>query len=476
MILTITTTRSPATDLGFLLHKHPDRVQTFDLPFGQAHVFYPETSEHRCTIALLVDVDPILLVRKHSGKPDAAGPLAQYVNDRPYAASSFSSVALSRVFGTAMSGACKAKPDLVSEAMPFEVMIAVLPARGGPKVLQRLFEPLGYEIEATRHPLDAVHPEWGDSAYYTVCMRTCTTLKTLLSHLYVLIPVLDDAKHYFIGDDEVEKLLRHGSSWLATHPARDEIALRYLRRQRGLARIALERLVAEDAPDDADDSVAAKRDSEEEALERPLRLNDLRMRVVASKLQEVGATRVLDLGCGEGRLLQELLRKKQFARIVGMDAALRSLDRAQERLHMEDMAPKMRERIELLHGSLMYRDRRLEGFDAAALVEVIEHVDTSRLDVLEHAVFTCAAPKFVLVTTPNREYNVRFASLPAGKLRHSDHRFEWTRSEFALWASGVADRNGYTVAFEGIGEIDDEVGTPTQMAVFTKSGLHRDGN
>ncbi|MCB9882785.1 MAG: 3' terminal RNA ribose 2'-O-methyltransferase Hen1 [Planctomycetes bacterium] len=464
MLLTISTTREPATDLGYLLHKHPDRVQEFDLAFGSAQVFYPEVGPELCTAALLLDVDPIGLVRGRGS--ETGGPLGRYVNDRPYVASSFLSVAIGRVFGTALSGTCKQRPELVAEAWPLQVRLAVVPARGGEALLQRLFEPLGYSIVTHRHPLDARHEEWGASPYFTVTLTKTTTLRELLAHLYVLIPVLDDDKHYYIGVDEVDKLLRHGAGWLANHPAREEIALRSLRRQRSLARMALERLRDEDESESRVEAV--ERSAVEEALEQPLRLHRVRLDAVRDALHDLGAKRVLDLGCGEGKLLRLLLRDKQFECVVGLDTSIRCLEVAAERLHLDEMAPRMRERVELLHGSLTYRDTRLEGFDAAALVEVIEHVEPSRLSALERVVFEHARPTSVVVTTPNAEYNVRFAGLPAGRFRHADHRFEWTRSEFATWAASVSERFGYASTIAPIGDVDDEVGSPCQMAVFRR--------
>jgi len=467
MLLTITTTREPATDLGFLLHKHPERVQEFGLAFGRAHVFYPEASAARCTAALLLDVDPIALVRgKRGGGKNAQGPLGQYVNDRSYVASSFSSVAIARVYSSALSGKCNQRPELVGEAMPLEARLAVVPVRGGEAVLRRLFEPLGYEVEAVRRDPDNPQEESSACCYYTVRLAKTSTLRELLAHLYVLIPVLDDDKHYFIGEEEVQKLLRHGQGWLADHPAREEIALRYLRRQRSLARMALDRLSDGDAPESEEQERA--RDNAEENLEKPLRLHDVRLLAVRDKLHELGARRVLDLGCGEGKLIQQLLRDKQFVRVVGMDMSVRCLEHAASRLHLDEMAPKKRERVELIHGSLTYRDKRLDGFDAAALVEVIEHIDPSRLRAVERVVFEHARPMSVVLTTPNAEYNVRLANLASGSFRHTDHRFEWSRAELCEWATGVADRHGYAVAFEPIGDEDPEVGAPCQMAVFRR--------
>jgi 3' terminal RNA ribose 2'-O-methyltransferase Hen1 len=465
MLLTISTTHIPATDLGYLLHKSPSRLHTFALPSGQAHVFYPEATDERCTAALLLSVDPVGLVRGRRGSADG-GAIEHYVNDRPYVASSFLSVAISQVFGSALAGRSKERPELAKTLLPLVATLHIVPSRGGESLIRRLFEPLGYQVHAEGHALDPAFPEWGSSAYFTVTLATTSRLSDLLSHIYVLVPVLDDDKHYFVGDDEVEKLLRHGEGWLATHPERELIARRYLRHRRGLLRDALHRLTAEDQADP--DATASLHAHEEELVERPIRLNDQRIGAVVAALRSSGAQRVLDLGCGEGTLLRALLEDRAFTEIVGVDVAHRVLERAQERLHLDRLPERQRRRIRLLHGSLTYRDRRLAGFDAAAVVEVIEHLDPPRLAAFERVLFEAAQPTTVVLTTPNAEYNVRFPTLPAGRFRHRDHRFEWTRAEFAAWASVVAARFGYQVRLLPIGAEDAEVGAPTQMAVFSR--------
>ncbi|NOJ91823.1 3' terminal RNA ribose 2'-O-methyltransferase Hen1 [Corallococcus coralloides] len=467
MLLTLSTTHSPATDLGYLLHKNPERPQSFELPFGLAHVFYPEASASRTTAALLLEVDPVALVR---GRPSSGGgqggPLEQYVNDRPYVASSFMSVALSRVFGTALSGRSKDRPELAEQPIPLSARLSVLPCRGGEAFLRRLFEPLGYTVTATRHALDETVPAWGDSRYFTVTLEGQVRLGDLLSHLYVLIPVLDDDKHYWVGDEEVEKLVRHGEGWLAAHPEREQIARRYLRHRHSLAREALERLAGDEAPEPEERQEA--RNAEEAVLESRLSLNEQRLQTVMTALQEHGAARVVDLGCGEGKLLKALLKDRRFTELVGMDVSHRTLEIAQDRLGIERMPDLQRQRVKLLHGSLLYRDQRLAGFDAATVIEVIEHLDMPRLAAFERALFEYTRPGLILLTTPNAEYNVRFTSLPAGTFRHRDHRFEWTRAEFEAWAASMCERYGYTVRFLPVGENDAEVGAPTQMAVFTR--------
>jgi 3' terminal RNA ribose 2'-O-methyltransferase Hen1 len=465
MLLTLTTTCKPATDLGYLLHKNPGAVRSVDMWFGRAHVFYTEATEERCTAALLLDVDPIGLVRR-KGRGAEPVSLEPYVNDRPYAASSFVSVALAKLFGTAMTGRSSERQELADTSIPLEVSIPVLPCRGGEDLLRRLFEPLGYEVSAKPIPLDDHFPEWGDSPYLETRLETTTRVADMLSHLYVLLPVLDDAKHYWVSRDEIEKLLRHGEGWLRGHPENELITRRYLRHQPRLAREALARLLEEDQSDP--DSAVQLHDQEEEHVEKSIRLGEQRMQAVLGSLKEAGAGRVLDLGCGDGRLLQAMLRDGSFQRIVGVDVSHAALERAGRRLRLQEMSPKQRERIGLVQSSLTYQDRRLHGYDAAAVVEVIEHLDPSRLDAFERALFGVARPGTILLTTPNAEYNVRFETLPAGSLRHRDHRFEWTRAEFEGWANGAAERNGYAVRFKPVGPEDPELGPPTQMAVFSR--------
>lgn len=470
VLLTITTSHAPATDLGYLLHKNPARPQVFGLSFGNAHVFYSEASEHVCTAALMLEVDPVGLVRNRRGPAGEGFALEQYVNDRPYVASSFLSVAIAQVFGSALAGTSRERPELTTTPIPLIARITVLPCRGGEGLLRRLFEPLGYDVSADRHVLDERFPEWGDGPYFNVELRQTVTLRDLLTHLYVLIPVLDNDKHYWIGEDEVEKLLRHGERWLAGHPERDQIVSRYLKHRRHLARQALAQLLEEDQKDA--EEVEERHAGEEEQVEAKISLNEQRLNAVVAALKASGANRVLDLGCSYGNLLRRLMEDRQFEQIVGLDVSHRALEIAAERLHLDRLPEKQKQRLQLMQGSLIYRDKRIAGFDAAAVVEVIEHLDEPRLAAFERVLFEFARPRTVVITTPNVEYNVRFETLPAGKLRHKDHRFEWTREQFQGWAGAVAERFGYSVRFVPVGPEDPEVGPPTQMGVFSVGGSH----
>ena len=463
MLLTITTTHHPATDLGYLLEKHPDRVHESEFSGGRATVFFPHREDERCTVALLIDVDPVALVR---GGAHGDGPMQQYVNDRPYVASSLLSVALNAVFRSALGGRSRSRPEFAATPISLEASLPALPCRGGEGLLRALFEPLGYQLTLTRLPLDEQFPEWGASPYFAVTLRATCTLQRLLQHLYVLIPVLDDDKHYWVGDDEVEKLLRHAQEWLGEHPERERIAHRYLKHRRALARVALSRLTSEEQADDDVDVAPPEPQVREQLLERPSNLNEQRIAAVCAAITELGCDSVVDLGCGEGKVLAALLKLGQLDRLVGMDVSLRVLERAHERLNLDRLPPRQRERITLWQGALTYRDARLQGFAAATLIEVIEHLDASRLAALESVLFEFARPHYVILTTPNREYNVLYPGLKPQQLRHGDHRFEWTRAEFHGWCERQAQRFGYAVTYRDVGAVDTSLGPPTQMALF----------
>src|SRR5581483_9330845 len=449
--------------MGYLLLKNPARVHSFDVAFGRAHVFYPELSDAKSTACLLIDIDPVGLVRGRS-KNAGEGTLDQYVNDRPYVSSSFLSVAMSRIFGTAMGGRSKERQELADTPLDWTAVIAVAPCRAGDTFIRGLFDPLGYAVNTKRHPLDERFPEWGDGVYYTITINGKKRLQDLLTHIYVLVPVLDSDKHYWVGDDEVEKLLRKGEGWLAAHPQREVIASRYLRHDWRLTRDALARLADEDAPDP--EAIEQEHTSQELEIEASIRLWEQRLGCVISALRALDAKTVVDLGCGEGKLLRYLLQDKRFERLMGVDVSWRNLEKARRRLSMDTMPDVQRKRIDLILGSLMYRDARLEGFDAATVVEVVEHLDPPRLAAFERVLFECARPKAAIITTPNSEYNVRFETLPAGQFRHRDHRFEWSRQEFSQWAHRITERFGYSVRFLPIGPEDPVTGAPTQMGIF----------
>jgi 3' terminal RNA ribose 2'-O-methyltransferase Hen1 len=501
MLLTITATAPPgadwpATDLGYLLHKNPERVQVFDVTYGKAHVFYPSAGQQECTAALLLEVDPVALVRgKGRNTPDFA--LSQYVNDRPYAASSLLAASLGHVFRSALRGRCDQRPDLAAAPLPLRIEVPTLICRE-PELAAALFEPLGWTVAAEPVALDPAFPQWGDSRYVSLTLTGTLRLSEALSHLFVLLAALDGAKHYWVASDEVDKLVRVGEGWLGTHPLRAMIARRYLARRQPLVREALARLaeVEEVEPETLDNAVEFEEEAKEGAPEesapetvatppaahesdpqvRKQSLAAARRAAVLESLHEVEAGRVLDLGCGEGALLRDLLKDKAFTEVVGVDVSARALQMAARKLRVDRLPERVKARLTLRQGALTYTDAQLAGYDAAVLMEVIEHVDPHRLPALEHAVFRAAHPRAVVVTTPNIEYNVRYETLEAGRFRHADHRFEWTRAEFRGWAERVAGAHGYDVRFKPVGQIDPDLGPSTQLALFTVAKNPKEGS
>jgi 3' terminal RNA ribose 2'-O-methyltransferase Hen1 len=466
VLLTLTYTGPGASDLGFLLHKHPGRAQAFGLSHGRGLVFYPEVSEQRTTAALLLDINPVDLVRGTT-----AG-LFDYVSDRPYVSSSLMSTAIARVFGTALSGRADSHQELADSALDLSATVAVLPCAGQQDRLRPVFEPLGYQVDI--EPVSA--------AYVHLSLRGTVRLRDLLNHLYVLLPVFDRRQHYWVAAAEVDKLLSHGGVWLANHPEQGYITSRYLKRQPRLVAQAVERLAQANLVDGEELDLE---DDDRPRIESGVTSGDAtrvepagtggdqtmaaqRLAAVLQVLRRTGASSVVDLGCGEGRLLEALARDAQFRRITGMDVSASALARAARRLHLDQASDHKAERIQLLHGSLTYRDARLAGYDAACLVEVIEHLDQDRLPTVERVVFEVAHPGTVIVTTPNQEYNAQFEHLAPGHHRHADHRFEWTRRQFQDWATAVGAAWGYTVQVHPIGTEDPTHGAPTQMAVFSR--------
>ena len=333
-------------------------------------------------------------------------------------------------------------------------------------MLNKVFEPLGYEVKYEKFLTDEKFPQWGESKYVNLTLNAKIRLCDLLKHIYILIPVFDRQKHYWIGNDEVEKLLRNTGDWLSSHPEKGFITSRYLKRMKPLVNMAFERLSANTEPeDDSENDETLPQNTEK--IEKKLNLNAQRLGSVIAALKNCNARSVIDIGCGEGNLLRMLSGEKQFEKIAGADVSSLALERASDKLKLDSACENTRERISLFQSSLTYKDIRFKGYDAACVIEVIEHLDISRLRFFEQVLFNFTKPRFIIITTPNREYNVKYEYLGEGKLRHSDHRFEWTRAEFREWAEKTAVLYGYTVKFFQIGEEDDILGASTQMGVFT---------
>lgn len=462
MLLTITMNGTNTQDLGYLLHKNPQRAQCFELNFGKAYVFYTEVSDSRTTAALLLDINPIDLARGKLGSKDRG--LFDYVNDRPYVSSSFMSTAINSVFSTAMSGRCAKRQELADSKLNLEATVYNLPVRSEKNLVQEIFEPLGYEISVRESVLDEKFTEWGESCYIDLTLKGKVKLSELLNHLYVLIPVFDKQKHYYISEDEIDKLIRHGEGWLSAHPLKNKIIRRYFDMKKSYANKTIARLLESESETKETEEENIQ---EQETAEKKIPLNKQRLEAVKNAVLSSGAKTVLDIGCGEGKLTAMLLREQQIQKITAADVSVSVLEKAKQKLNYERMQPYLKNKLTLMQASLMYKDNRFSGFDAACVVEVIEHLDIQRIPLFEKVMFEYAKPKTVILTTPNKEYNVKYPTLENGTLRHRDHRFEWTRDEFKNWCEHICSKFGYKVEIKNIGETDEEYGSPTQMGVFT---------
>jgi 3' terminal RNA ribose 2'-O-methyltransferase Hen1 len=449
MLLTIQADISPGSDLGYLLHRHPEQVYTSPLPQGQLHLFYPEVTGHSATAALWLELAPVGSARDLFG------------NDRPFVVSALMSQAIFQTLGLALDGLCPERPELADKPLNLMVRLVVVASRGGPSQLERLFEPLGYEVQTEPRPLDARFPEWGESPYYTLTLKGHKPLVELLNHLYLLLPVLNAPRHEGLDLDKLEKLLQRAEIWLEGHPDYEWILRQYPQERPSPTRQALERLLPE-RPEQAELDAA-----EEDKLEATIGLKEQRLDKVLELLLQHQVQSVVDLGCGEGLMLKRLMDASRIPRLMGIDVSIRELERAERRLLPDWLSERQKLRLQLIQGSVLYRDARYREIDAALLLEVIEHLEPFQLERLTRTLFGEQKPPLVLVSTPNREYNPRF-DLPAHELRHRDHRFEWDRREFRQWAELSAQSYGYRVEIHSIGEADPQFGPPAQLALFSR--------
>jgi 3' terminal RNA ribose 2'-O-methyltransferase Hen1 len=465
VFLSIATTRQGAKDLGFLLYKHPDRVFRSDASRNakmSAVGFYPEATDERCEFCLVVEVDPVERVR---GASWGAG-IAQYVEPLPFLASSYMAQALSLCLRSAMNGVVTSKDPAeeerlkVAAAEKWPLEITVSPLRTSPALISRMFEPLGWDVALHSIALDIPGMMSGDRGtdLHTLTLRGEVTLQDALTHLYVLLPALDPARHYFYGESEVQKLLDKSQNWLEQHPARELIVGRYLSKSRELRETALQQFETAD-----DDETVAEGDVPDE----PVSAHDERHQRIVEIVRGAGDVSVVDLGCGEGKLLERLSKLPGKLEITGVEPAMRDLDKAHRALS-RNPGKQMDPRIKLKHGSILYADDQLKGFDIAILSEVIEHIDPERLDHAERCVFGFMQPRKVVVTTPNASFNEMFG-LEEGRFRHRDHRFEWTETEVTAWCGRIGRDYGYSYELGGAGGYEPAFGHLSHFIVFEKA-------
>lgn len=462
MLINITVTGENAKALSYILWKNPDHI--FDREFSSGHVvvFFSEYSNQKATASLLVLVDSVGMVRSEWGRISSS-----YVDHRPYAASSIASVALKEAYSSAFAGKSEtAEIDaVIKQKLPVEIELSSVWVKGGVQSIHDFFEPLGYAVNAEKLLYES---KWlkSDSCVFNVTLTGMQTILDLLRHLYVLLPALDNKKHYFVNENEIVKLLSHGEGWLETHPYKERIVSRYLIHRHNLIEEALEQLAEEVQDEETEENAAGA----EEAMERPIRLQEERLQTALAVMRTLDPAplKIGDIGCGSGDFIRLIENDRAFSEVIGMDVSSKVLQIAEKRLHLDRRNAWQSPKISLIHGSLAYKDSRLKGLDAVLMFEVIEHIDAIKLPVVEYNIFEFLTPGYVMVSTPNKEYNQLFPSLEKNALRHRDHRFEWTRDEFRQWAGAVTAKYPYEVDFFQVGPRDDNLGAPTQMAVFRK--------
>lgn len=451
MHLSISTTHKPATDLGFLLYKHPKKLHTRGTSFSTNHCFFSEATDDLCTANLWVNVRELQEFELYRRFNNFENP---FINDRPYVAGSLMSTAMSEMFRTAMSGSCRERPELARSPIPLTIEVATVRCEDGIDFIKGIFEPLGYQVDLESYLLDEAFPNWGSSPYFKLRLQTNKELYLVLRQLFILLPVLDNQKHYWVDEAEQEKIIKMGEGWLQAHPMFSKIVSRYLKNLQSLA-VEVKKHFA------LDENLTTKARNKEEQLEQKIHLNTLRMDYVAELLKDHQVRTVGDLGCGEGKLIERLLQNSDITEIRAFEVSIDELEKAQQRI----AELKQLERVKFFNSSVLYLDHRTKDLDAVVLVEVIEHLEEVRLPVLAANVFKYMEPSMVVITTPNFEFNQRFETKG---FRHPDHRFEWTREEFKSWCEVQAQKYGYTFKIDFIGEVDSALGGPTQVGVFIK--------
>lgn len=451
MLLTLRVTGPHAADLQVLLDKSPDKLHSTSLPLGVVHVFFPEASPDAATVALLVNVDAVAWSSNESPAGFALANAATL------------SAAIAHVFSMALAARSPARPDLVTAMLPIEVRLSSFAVSRGTDDARALFAPLGYDVEVTEDALVESSTTQEHLVRHSVRLTKLAPLYEVLSHMYVLGPIVDDHAADPVLTAEREALLLHAEGAARGHPLAERITQAYAMRRTSETSAAVERLLVADslgAPTNAD------------ATNVPTLLDDARIDAIVYELREVAAQSVVDLGCGDGKLLARLVREKALTRIVGLDVSYRLLDAASARMKLDRRGTKKSERLELLHGSLFYADSRLRGFDAAVLADVLQHVAADRLGDIEHVVFHDAQPKTIIVMmngsgvwgAGSRRLPEAPNAQPAREQSAPTDPHAWSTNQFDAWASGVSERCGYRVRLLSIGSSH----LPTRMAVFSR--------
>ncbi|MDN4617361.1 3' terminal RNA ribose 2'-O-methyltransferase Hen1 [Paenibacillus sp. PsM32] len=483
MYLTIKATGEHANMISHLLAKNPHNLYDRTEKGARVRLVYTSFEPHDTEAILFVTPDPIELVK---GTPDHYD-ITQYINDRELAVSSLFCSYIRPALGTALNG--KPKADYMNWVdyqfdlqMTFGPVASDLPDH----VVESLFQPLGYEVQMERGEIDYSFDLKNRSTVRHIQISGQQTLQQMLRQVYILIPVLDNYKHYYINEDEIERLRRYGEGWLSTHPQHDLMIKRSLRfaplikeyEQQVANDASMDTLLTEISTHSVEDATAQAESAEpleiidglETTIEPPVvRLNELRYRAIVEQVSLLPQRKqVIDFGAGEGKLSVRLGQIEGVEQVWAVEPSMQSQLRAIDRFaklegRTDDVIPV------ITTGSLFYRDERWIDQDVIILCEVIEHINEVRLPQVIHTLFTDYRPQTLIITTPNREYNEVY-DMDTEEIRHADHRFEWTRAEFEQYCTQWIQNRPYTFTISGIGEKHEQYGQPTQMVVFHRTG------
>ncbi|MCK1992095.1 3' terminal RNA ribose 2'-O-methyltransferase Hen1 [Peribacillus muralis] len=445
MQLTINASGNNVKAISYLLSKNPNNLYERKHKGHVVRLFYSTFTETEMEATIFVTPDPIELVKNTANSYD----ITHYINDREFAVSSIFCSLIRSALGTALNGQPKEEhAEWVNHPFSFQFDFGPVVSTLSDNQLRELFEPIGYEVSITRPDIQYSFDMKDRSSTRTVSLKGLKTLQEGLRHLFVLIPVIDNYKHYYIDEKEIDKLERYGEGWLDDHPMRDFIYRQSLRFKEVYS------IVENKKPE-------MKKDDKESKV----RLNDLRYEKIFDTVSQMHPSSVVDFGSGEGKLSVRLGFIEGVKEILAVEpsqsATLKALGRFDKVKDKEKFViPKP------LWGSLFYYDEELKNKDVIILCEVIEHIDEHRLPKVMDTILQDYQPRALILTTPNREYNEVYDMEDA--LRHNDHRFEWTRAEFQQWCTARNHDDSYDLRFEGIGEEHVTQGCPTQMCVFER--------
>ncbi|MNM55135.1 RNA repair, ligase-Pnkp-associating, region of Hen1 [compost metagenome] len=434
--------------ISYFLGKNPINPYIKETKYGTIEVKFIEYKSNFVDVYIVFRSKGLEMVKESEFKG-----LEHYINDREF---SISTIFLSNVKNS-IGHVLSYDYDEIDTNFDFSLTLGPISTKLPNEAILELFEPLGYDTEIKEIQLDYDFKIESSGVYEITLNKTCNIV-SLFRHIYVLIPVIDNYKHHFISKDEVDKLLRLGDGWLATHPKNEFISKRYVGYRESLFKTVITSLENEKEVEES---------KIEEQKEEKVGLGKLRYLEFAKQVENLGVTEVVDMGAGEGRLIELLAKNKNLNQLIACEPTLTGRQRMYARIDKLDRKKLLSIKPQVIQSSLFYKDYRLVNKECIVLCEVIEHINADRIDNVMDIILNYNKPKHFIISTPNFEYNVLYETMKT-KFRHGDHRFEMTRKEFKEFIDKHAERCGYDVEYVGIGESHEQYGYATQMAVMKR--------